>query len=125
MLRSSSLLTATLLLGPMLGACVPQTTLPTDCDAETVAREATLSAGTLDPSGIAVCKGQQVLLAITVDAGGVLHLHGYDEALPATAVEAGETANLSFMASLAGQFVIEFHGEEGDAEIGILTVHDR
>lgn len=125
MLRSSSLLTAALLLGLLLGACVPQTTLPTDCDAASVSREATLTAGALDPEGIAVCKGQQVTLAITVDETGVLHLHGYDEAVPATAVEAGDTASLSFTAGVAGQFVIEFHGEEGDAEIGIFTVHDR
>lgn len=109
----------------LAAACVPQTTIPDDCDATSVTRQATLEGEQLNPDAIGICRGQEVLLEITVDADGVLHLHGYDDAVPAEAVEAGQTVELAFTAERAGQFVIEFHGDTGDLEIGILTVHER
>ena len=80
---------------------------------------------TLDPSAIAVCKGQQVALRISVDVDGVVHLHGYDDVVEAQGVSAGETATFDFTASLVGQFVIEFHTQDDESEIGILTVHEH
>lgn len=106
-------------------ACVPQTTLPADCDAQSVTRQATLVGERLSPQQIDLCRGQDVELTITVDAKGVLHLHGYDDAAPAQAVEAGQTVTLAFTAARAGQFPIEFHDATADMEIGILTVHER
>lgn len=106
-------------------ACVPQTTLPADCDASSVSRQATLVGERLSPEQIDLCSGQEVQFEITVDADGVLHLHGYDDAAPAQAVEAGQTVTLAFTTARAGQFPIEFHDATADREIGILTVHER
>jgi hypothetical protein len=125
MRRTSTILTAAMALTLLLGACVPQTILPEDCEAASVERSATLTATVLSPDAIAVCKGQQVSLRITVDVEGVVHLHGYDEMAPAQGVSAGETATFDFTASLAGQFVIEFHTQDDESEIGIFTVHER
>jgi hypothetical protein len=109
----------------LAAACVPQTTLPADCDAQGVTRQATLVGERLSPEQIDLCSGQEVQFEITVDADGVLHLHGYDDAAPAQAVEAGQTVTLAFTAARAGQFPIEFHDATADREIGILTVHER
>lgn len=121
--------TAFLFIAPLVllaaAACVPQTTLPADCDAQSVTRQATLVGERLSPEQIDICSGQEVQFEITVDADGVLHLHGYDDAAPAQAVEAGQTVTLAFTATRAGQFVIEFHDATADMEIGILTVHER
>lgn len=122
--RAALVFTALLILASA-AACVPQTTLPADCDAERVSRQATLVGERLSPEEIDMCRDQEVALQITVDADGVLHLHGYDDAAPAQAVEAGQTITLTFTAARAGQFVIEFHDATADREIGILTVHER
>ncbi len=122
--RSALLLTGFVIL-IVAAACVPQTTLPADCDASSVTRQASLIGERLSPEQIDLCSGQEIQLQITVDADGVLHLHGYDDAAPAQTVEAGQTVTLSFTAARAGQFVIEFHDATADREIGILTVHER
>ncbi|MDH4335057.1 MAG: hypothetical protein OEW24_07350 [Chloroflexota bacterium] len=109
----------------LAAACVPQTILPADCDAPSVTRQATLVGERLSPEQTDICRGQGVQFEITVDAAGVLHLHGYDDEAPAQAVEAGQTVTLAFAATRAGQFHIEFHGATADMEIGILTVHER
>jgi hypothetical protein len=46
--------------------------------------------------------------------------------VPATAVVAGETLELSFSATRSGQFPIELHlgDDPRGADIGILTVHE-
>ena len=108
-----------------IAACVPQSGLPSDCDASKVARTATLSDGGLDPDGFDVCKGQAVTITITVQRAGELHLHGYDDQVPEQEVAVGDEAKLGFTASHAGQFPLELHTGQDEIEIAILTVHER
>jgi hypothetical protein len=104
--------------------CVPQSDLPSDCDASQVERTATLTDAGLDPDAIDVCKGQAVTITITVERAGELHLHGYDDQVPGQEVVVGDEAELAFTASHAGQFPLEFHTGQDEIEIGILTVHE-
>lgn len=105
-------------------ACVPQSDLPSDCDAGAVERNATLSDAGLEPDAIDVCSGQEVTITITVERAGELHLHGYDDQVPELEVAVGEVTELAFTASRAGQFPLELHTGQDEIEIGILTVHE-
>jgi methionine-rich copper-binding protein CopC len=108
-----------------LAACVSDTR-PSSCDADAVRIELTLTAAALAPSDPAVCRDQDVTLVVDSETDGVLHIHGYDEAVPATTVEAGEQVVLEFTATRSGQFPIEVHTSdepEGQA-VGIFTVHE-
>jgi len=99
---------------------------PEACDAASVTIDLALTAADLIPDDPAVCRDQDVTLVVTSDADGVLHIHGYDEAVPATSVTAGETLSLEFTASRSGQFPIELHSSD-DPEgvvLGIFTVHE-
>jgi hypothetical protein len=116
-----------LLLGAVLAAgCVRQASLPEDCGAAAVERQATLSGDHLDPQAIGVCKGQQVILKITTQRAGEIHLHGYDTEAPEVPVEPGDTATFSFKATRAGQFIIELHtpNEGPEIQVGVLTVNE-
>lgn len=110
----------------LLAACV-DSSAPVDCAAPAVTRQLTLSDGRLVPETITVCRGQAVTLVVEVEDDGILHVHGYDEALPATEVRTGQTAELQFTADRSGQFIIELHptGDDEGGEAGILTVHER
>jgi hypothetical protein len=108
----------------LAAACVPQSDLPSDCDAGRVERTATLTDGGLDPDGFDVCKGQEVTITIDVQRAGELHLHGYDDQVPEQEVEVGDEATLEFTASTAGQFPLELHTGADEIEIAILTVHE-
>jgi hypothetical protein len=106
----------------MLGACVGGTT---DCEALPTRIELTLTADGLVPSNPAVCRDRQVTLVVTPEVDGVLHVHGYDEQLPATEVATGETSELSFTAVRSGQFPIELHTDNAQgSSVGILSVHE-
>jgi hypothetical protein len=110
----------------LAAGCVNQN-VPADCDEASVRRELTLTAADLGGDPPAVCRGQEVTLGFTADGDGVLHIHGYDQQVPATEYRAGERVELIFDASTAGQFPIEIHiadDSEGQ-EIGIFTVHER
>lgn len=112
----------------MLAGCV-ETNRPeaSACAAPAVTIELSLDDTGLTPDDPAVCRGQQVTLRIRSATDGVLHIHGYDEEVPATSVEAGATLELAFDASRAGQFPIELHpadAPEGVA-VGIFTVHEH
>jgi hypothetical protein len=112
----------------VLTACITPIERPADCDAPSVERAATLTAeGRLEPSNLTVCRGQEVTLAIEVEADGVLHLHGYDDQTPAVSVEAGTPLEMTFEAAHAGQFVIELHatGSSAGSGAGVLTVDER
>jgi len=107
----------------ILGGCVGGTAA---CEALPTRVELTLAADGLNPSNPAVCRDREVTLVVTSQVDGILHIHGYDEQLPATEVAAGEMVELSFTAVRSGQFPIELHTEE-DAQgssVGILTVHE-
>ena len=85
-----------------------------------------LTAESLTPADPSVCRDQAVMLTVDSEVNGVIHIHGYDDAAPATAVAAGETIELDFTASRSGQFPIELHaeGDPGGVELGIFTVHE-
>jgi hypothetical protein len=106
-------------------ACVQQSGLPSDCNASSVERTASLTDGGLDPDSFDVCKGQAVTLTITVQVAGTLHLHGYDDQVPEKEVAVGDVAKLAFTASRAGQFPLELHTGTDEIELAILTVHER
>ena len=105
--------------------CIPQSDLPSDCDASEVNRPATLTDAGLNPDAIEVCAGQQVTIAIDVERAGELHLHGYDDQVPEQQVSVGDQVELTFSASRAGQFPIELHEGGDETEIAILTVHEH
>lgn len=88
--------------------------------------EVTLSSNALEPADPAVCRDQTVTLVVTSQVDGVIHIHGYDEQVPATTVNAGEITQLEFPSSRSGQFPIELHtGEESAGRaVGIFTVHE-
>jgi len=104
--------------------CTPSDT--SSCSAPSVTLEATVTDEAMDPSALAVCRGQDVTLELHSQTDGVFHLHGYDEQVPATTLTPGETTTLEFSADAAGQFVIELHArsEESEVEIGIFTVNE-
>ena len=100
--------------------------VPADCDEPDVTRETTVTAGAMTPSSLEVCRDQQVTLVIHPDTDGVFHIHGYDQIVPATTIEAGVELRLQFVAGLDGQFPIELHpADDATGEsIGIMTVHE-
>ncbi len=96
------------------------------CPEPTITLAATVSDTAMDPSSLTACRGQDVVLEVTSETDGVLHIHGYDEQVPAVPLEPGEERRLEFTADAAGQFIIELHARSGDAstEIGVLTVNE-
>jgi len=114
-----------LVLAVAVAGCVSDAR-PEACDAESVTIDLALTATDLTPDDPAVCRDQDVTLVVDSATDGVLHIHGYDEAVPATSVTAGETLRLEFTASRSGQFPIELHPSD-DPEgvvLGIFTVHE-
>jgi hypothetical protein len=120
------ILVAGALVALLAAGCVDQN-VPVDCGDTSVARELTLTGVELGGDRPSVCRGQAVTLGFTADGDGVLHVHGYDEQLPAIQYHAEERIELRFTASVSGQFPIEIHTDENMAgqEIGIFTVHER
>lgn len=119
--RSLALIAAGLFL---VAGCIPSNAGP--CTSPSVTLEATVTDEAMDPSALAVCRGQDVTLELHSQTDGVFHLHGYDEQVPATSLTPGETTTLEFSADAAGQFIIELHARSGesDVEIGIFTVNE-
>lgn len=97
-----------------------------DCAALPTRIELTLTADSLTPTNPAVCRDLEVTLVVTSEVDGVLHIHGYDEHVPATTVTAGEVAELVFTAGRSGQFPIELHTDENTqgVNVGLFTVHE-
>lgn len=112
-----------LICAPLLAACIGGSpaceTLPSEI-------ELTLTGETLTPSDPAVCRGTDVLLTITAEVDGVLHIHGYDAEVPATPVARGEVLELAFTAERSGQFPMELHTDDNTqgVEVGLFTVHE-
>jgi heme/copper-type cytochrome/quinol oxidase subunit 2 len=79
-----------------------------------------VNGNSMSPAEVSVTEGDQVNLQITSDHPIEFHLHGYDLE---EEVEPGEPAELSFEATMTGQFPIEDHGTE--AELGVLLVQPR
>jgi hypothetical protein len=97
-----------------------------DCGALPMRIELTLTADGLMPPNPTVCRDRDVTLAVTSEVDGVLHIHGYDEQVPATTVAAGEVTELAFTAVRSGQFPIELHTDEDTqgVSLGIFTVDE-
>jgi hypothetical protein len=110
-----------LVIAAFMAGCQPAT-----CPDPSITLAATVTADSMDPSALTACKGQEVTLEVTSETDGILHIHGYDEQVPATPLEPGEERTLEFTADVAGQFVIELHARDGktETEIGILTVNE-
>lgn len=116
----------TLLLMALLVACVADSRPDAEaCRAPSIELALRLTADGLTPSDPAVCRDQEVTLRIAPEADGFIHIHGYDDAVPATEVVAGEELELTFTANDEGQYPIEFHAADDPegVEIGILTVY--
>jgi len=98
----------------------------TACRAPAIELDAALAATELSGDPLAVCRGQQVTLRLQPEVSGVFHIHGYDDAVPATNVVAGEPIELVFTAARSGQFAIEFHplDDPRGVGVGVLTVHE-
>lgn len=111
----------------LLSACVEDTRPQGEaCASPTIELALTLSEDGLQPPGPSVCRDQEVTLAITSSVDGVIHIHGYDEWVPATEVVAGEDLELTFTAERSGQFPIEMHPADDPqgVELGVFTVHE-
>jgi hypothetical protein len=115
----------TVVLALVLAGCVSENR-PQSCDAPTATLELTLTAEALSPTNPAVCRDQQVTLVVDSEVDGTLHIHGYDEDVPATAVTAGEELRLEFTATRSGQFPIELHTDAAPqgVSVGVFTVHE-
>jgi hypothetical protein len=107
-------------------ACVDSAGLPADCVDPSVSREATVTANAMAPRALEVCRAQAVTLTIDSEVDGVFHIHGYDDEVSATTINAGEELRLEFEATRSGQFVIDLHPADDPTgvSIGILTVHE-
>ena len=123
-MRATAMLLLALAL--ILAACVNAAPGPVACDAESIELELRLTADALSPDNPAVCRDQEVTLRIASEVDGFIHIHGYDETVPATEVTDGETLELTFPADREGQFPIELHpaaAPEG-VSVGIFTVNE-
>ena len=96
------------------------------CSSPSVTVEATVTDHGMDPSAVAVCRGQEVTLEVHSQTDAVLHLHGFDDQVPAASLTPGETTTFEITADVAGQFIIELHDRSGasSTEIGVLTVNE-
>jgi hypothetical protein len=115
-----------LVLATVLGACVSDSRPEASaCAAPTIVLDLRLTATELTPAP-SVCRDQEVTLRIASDVDGVFHIHGYEQAVSATEVVAGETLELTFTADTSGQFPVELHPADDPTgvSIAIFTVHE-
>ena len=105
----AALLAAPALLVAVLTACVGDAGLPSTCHDPSVTFEATLRDEHLEPASFDACRGQEVTITFAIEQDGVLHLHGYDDQVPATEVRAGQETVFAFDAVRSGQFPIALH----------------
>jgi hypothetical protein len=124
---SAPIVIAAALLATLLAACVTgNEPASSACAADAVEVRLVLDRDALTPNDPQACRGQSVTLLVAAKADGVIHIHGYDDAVPATEVAAGGETTLEFEAVRAGQFPIEFHPADDPrgVELGIFTVHE-
>ncbi|MGH2445004.1 MAG: hypothetical protein ACRDGD_03070 [Candidatus Limnocylindria bacterium] len=96
------------------------------CSAPSVELAVTVTVDSMTPNDPAVCREQEVTLTVSSEVDGVLHIHGYDDAVPATPVSDDEETILEFTADRSGQFPVEMHANDDPegVNIGIFTVHE-
>lgn len=115
-----------LVLAATLAACVSDSRPDASaCAAPSIELDLRLTEDELSPAP-SVCRGQDVTLHIASEVDGVFHIHGYDHAVSATQVTAGETLDLRFTADVDGQYPVELHPADDPegVSIAIFTVHD-
>jgi len=85
--------------------------------------EAEVTATSLEPAEIRLCRGQPVTLELMPRFDGVVHIHGIEVARE---VRDGEPTELEFTPGQSGQFPIETHTEERPEgrQIGVLIVDE-
>jgi hypothetical protein len=115
----------TFLLAVALAGCVGSTG-PQNCDATEVTIDLAVTVDSMTPADPGVCRGQSVTMVIDPSTGGVFHIHGYDAAVPATQITAGEESRLTFVADRSGQFPVELHPDDDPqgVGIGVFTVYE-
>lgn len=102
-------------LGTPAGASPPTSTDP-------VVADFVVSAGTADgPRTVEVEAGRAVILNVTSDVDGEIHLHGYEILQN---VKAGQTRSLSVQADAPGRFDVAFHAHEGE-EVALTELEVR
>jgi hypothetical protein len=99
---------------------------PENCDATEVTIELAVEVDSMTPADPVVCRGQSVTILIDSTTGGIFHIHGYDAAVPATPIAAGEETRISFVADRSGQFPVELHPDDDPqgVGIGVFTVYE-
>jgi hypothetical protein len=111
----------------MLTSCV-ESSGPDDelCAEPSVSIDVSLTVEAMDPATISVCRDQDVTLVVHSDVEGVIHIHGYDDQVPATELDAEGETRLSFTAARSGQFPLELHPQDDPSgiDVGVLTVHE-
>lgn len=122
--RLIAILVLGVLLGVLLAGCNPFASA--ECAEPTAEITATVTDTRMDPSAVSACRGQVVTFVVASETDGVFHIHGYDDQVPAVALEPGESQTIEFTADVAGQFIIELHAQSGQesTEIGVLTVNE-
>lgn len=116
-----------LLLAVATVGCVPDTSPDGEaCAQRAVELEPTLTAETLEPAALSVCRDQEVTVVVTSEVDGLLHIHGYDDEAPAFEVASGQVTEITFNAGRSGQFPIEFHPEDDPrgVAVGVFIVHE-
>lgn len=117
---------ASMVLAGAIGGCVTESRPDASaCAASTIELELRLTAESLTPAP-SVCRGQQVTFRIASAVDGFIHIHGYDEAVSAAEVVAGEELEVTFTADRAGQYPIELHPADDPegVSIAVLTVNE-
>jgi len=107
-------------------ACVPGDSPSVSCSDPEVTIATTLANDQLDPANLDACRDQHVVINVTVEQDGTLHLHGFPEQVDEEEVTAGTPLTIEFDAVRSGQFPIELHAAGGadEVEVGTLTVRE-
>ena len=121
--RSTALV---ILLALVLAACVPGESSPASCSDPEVTITTTLANNQLTPANLTACRDQHIIITVTVEQDGTLHLHGFPEQVDEEDVTAGTPLTIEFDAVRSGQFPIELHPTDGsdEVEVGTLTVRE-
>lgn len=69
---------------------------------------------------VVVDKGELVVIRGRSSSSGEMHLHGYDKEVT---LEPGKIARIKIKATIDGEFPIEFHLPNGEAQVGTLRVN--
>jgi hypothetical protein len=108
----------------LMAACAASPSGP--CGQTTVELQVTVIEDAMTPSALEACRDIPVSLEITSEVDGEFHIHGIEGEVEAElSASDTETLTLEFTPTVAGQFIIEVHPEDGEEfEAGVLTVNE-